>query len=428
MGLKPQISGWIALLLVFVSCSPKDIRSDVQWQNIEKKLQTELIMASDGDTIVLPSGFFSFRKGLLLDGKKYLTIQGAGMGKTILSFRDQTEGAEGLKISNCSNLQLTDFTIEDAKGDLIKVSETDGLHLSRIAAQWTGEPDEKNGAYAIYPVLCRNVLIEHCEAYGASDAGIYVGQSDSVIIRHCHAHGNVAGIESENSRWVDIHDNLCEDNTGGILVFDLPGLTQYGRHVRVFNNTILSNNRKNFAPKGNIVGMVPPGTGVMVLATRAVEIFENSIQDNRTCGTAVVSYELVLAMSEPETGGDGALSAARHNQNYLLDSLYNPYPDSVFIHQNLYQNQHWFPTLRHDIGLLLLSKFPFNTPDLLYDGIAKQPMQSANPICIDQEDARIANLDAGNDMKGLTTDPTAFRCQGTPLNPVTFSIPGTSVQ
>jgi parallel beta-helix repeat protein len=417
MGLKPQISGWIALLLVFVSCT-KDIRSDVQWQNIEKKLQTELIMAADGDTIMLPAGHFSFRKALLLDGKKQLTIQGAGMDKTVLSFRDQTEGAEGLKISNCVDLLLMDFTIEDAKGDLIKVSETDGLHLSRIAAQWTGDPREENGAYAIYPVLCRNVLIEHCEAYGASDAVIYVGQSDTVIIRHCHAHGNVAGIESENSRWVDIHDNLCEDNTGGILVFDLPGLSQYGRHVRVFNNTIQGNNRKNFAPKGNIVGMVPPGTGIMVLATRAVEIFENSIQNNRTCGTAIVSYELVLAMSEPASGENDALSAARHNQNYLMDSLYNPFPDSIYIHDNLFQNQHWFPTLRHDIGLLILSKFPFNTPDLLYDGITDVQLQGPNPVCLDQPDSRIANLDAGNDMKGLTTDPAAFTCQGTPLNPV----------
>jgi hypothetical protein len=55
-------------------------------------------------------------------------------------------------------------------------------------------------------------------------------------------------------------------------------------------------------------------------------------------------------------------------------------------------------------------------------------MQSADPLCLDQQDARIANLDAGNDMKGLTTDPAAFSCQGTKLNPVTFSIPAPSGQ
>ena len=58
----------------------------------------------------------------------------------------------------------------------------------------------------------------------------------------------------------------------------------------VFNNHIHHNNYPNFAPKGNIVGKVPPGTGVMVLATNNVEIYNNRIINNRTAGTAIVSY------------------------------------------------------------------------------------------------------------------------------------------
>ena len=38
---------------------------------------------------------------------------------------------------------------------------------------------------------------------------------------------------------------------------------------------VIENNLKNFAPPGNIVATVPSGTGIMVLATSDVEIFNN---------------------------------------------------------------------------------------------------------------------------------------------------------
>ena len=66
---------------------------------------------------------------------------------------------------------------------------------------------------------CDNVLIENCTAIGASDAGIYVGQSNRIIVRNSIAHQNVAGIEIENSLNADVFDNVATGNTGGILVF-----------------------------------------------------------------------------------------------------------------------------------------------------------------------------------------------------------------
>ena len=48
----------------------------------------------------------------------------------------------------------------------------------------------------------------------------------------------------------------------------------YGKNIKAFNNNVYSNNLKNFAPPGNIVGFVPPGTGFLILATRDVEIYD----------------------------------------------------------------------------------------------------------------------------------------------------------
>ncbi|MCZ8215959.1 MAG: right-handed parallel beta-helix repeat-containing protein, partial [Cyclobacteriaceae bacterium] len=255
----------ILLALTIFACKDySNNRGEVTWQSIEKNLQTQLITLEDGDTLDLPEGYFMFTKSLSMDGKSNILIRGKGMDKTILSWKNQTEGAEGIKISNGKNIVLQDFAIEDAKGDNVKVSDVNGITFLRISSSWADGPKTENGAYALYPVLCKNVLIDECIAMGSSDAGIYVGQSDSVIIRNSKAYWNVAGIESENSRWVEIYGNEAYENTGGILVFDLPGLTQYGYSTKVYNNNVHDNNHENFAAKGNIVASIPPGTGFMV--------------------------------------------------------------------------------------------------------------------------------------------------------------------
>ncbi|TAE47229.1 MAG: hypothetical protein EAZ89_18400, partial [Bacteroidetes bacterium] len=257
-------------------------------EDVRKAWQTQMIMAEKGDTIRLPEGTFQLKGTLSLDEKENIVILGAGMGKTVLSFKGQTEGAEGLRISNCRNIQLIGFTAEDAKGDCIKVMATEGIRFYDVKVAWTGKPKASNGAYGFYPVQCTNVLIDHCEAIGASDAGIYVGQSHNIVVRNSRAAYNVAGIEIENSTLADVHDCEAYMNTGGILVFDLPDLPKKkGGNVRVYNNKVIENNYRNFAPKGNTVATVPPGTGIMVLAANHVEVYNNEISRNITAQTAV---------------------------------------------------------------------------------------------------------------------------------------------
>ena len=153
--------------------------------DVEKKIQTQLILAEDGETINLPAGAFEISGTLSLDGKNNITIRGAGQDKTILSFKKQTQGAEGIKITNAQNIVLEQFTVEDSKGDLIKAQGVKGLEFRDITARWTVPPKASNGSYALYPVQCQTVRIERSTAIGASDAGIYVGQSDSVWVTAC---------------------------------------------------------------------------------------------------------------------------------------------------------------------------------------------------------------------------------------------------
>jgi len=313
--------------------------------NSQEQLQEALILAKPGDTINLQEGFYQFEDGLSLDIDN-VKIIGAGMDKTVLSFADQKSGAQGLLVTS-DKVILKDFAIEDAKGDALKVIGANGIYMVNIRTEWTGGPKSTNGAYGLYPVESKDVLIDGCIAIGASDAGIYVGQSENIIVRNSRAHYNVAGIEIENSYYADVYDNIASHNTGGILVFDLPDLPQQGgHHVRVFRNKAIDNDTDNFAPEGNIVGEVPRGTGIIIQANSDVEVFDNDISGNGTVNLSIVTY-----------------SAETEDENYY------PHPKSIQVHGNRFGDGGFDPDVDKAIAGILYELSEGNMPDIFWDGI-----------------------------------------------------------
>ena len=257
--------------------------------DVHRALQTLLIEAVPGDTIVLSAGTFSLKRSLDISVDN-ITIRGAGSNRTVLSFKGQLSGGQGIRATG-NNLVMEGFAVEDTSGNAIKVNGARNVTFRDVRTEWTGPPLPSNGAYGIYPVQCRNVLMEDCSAFGASDAGIYVGQCRQVVVRRCRAERNVAGIEIENTINADVYENVARNNAGGLLVFDLPGLeVKNGKNIRVFKNRVVDNNHPNFAAPGNIVAGVPSGTGLMVMATDRVEIFENKILNNQTSSVSIVSF------------------------------------------------------------------------------------------------------------------------------------------
>ncbi len=380
--------------------------------DVQKKLQRQLIMAEDGAVITIDAGTFSILASLSLEGKKNITIRGAGIEKTILSFKGQTEGAEGLRVSNAENITLENFTVQDAKGDAIKTMNVNGITFQNVKTEWTGEPKATNGAYGLYPVMCTNVLIDGCVAIGASDAGIYVGQSKNIIVRNSKAYHNVAGIEIENSLMADVYNNESTENTGGVLVFDLPDLVQKkGGNVRVYNNNIHHNNFPNFAPKGNIVANVPQGTGVMILATNQVEVFNNKIINNNSLGTGIISYFMT--------------------ENPIKDKDYYPYPTGIYIHDNIYERERVRYQGKGRMGQLFRYKLRFGkkVPHIVYDGIVDDKtlvsgqIRTENRICIrNNQNASFANIDAANNFKNVSRDISSVDCTHTALKQAAVSM------
>ncbi len=368
----------------------------------QKQLQRLFVEAENNSTITLPEGTFLLDASLWLDGLENVTIKGAGIDKTILNFKGQISGAEGVKITNGKKIVLEDFSVQNTKGDAIKTQLVQGMVFRRVKAEWTNGPDKDNGGYGLYPVQCEQVLIEYCEARGASDAGIYVGQSNYVIVRHSKAWENVAGIEIENTSYADVYENEAFHNTGGLLVFDLPDLIKKkGGYTRAYKNIIRDNNHVNFAPKGNIVAKVPQGTGIMLLAANNVEIFDNRIINNISAGTAIVSYYMT--------------------ETPIKDSTYYPYPTAINIHDNVYERPGVRATSKGRMGKMFRFKLKFgkNVPHILFDGIVDE--RNPATICIrSNTNQSVANIKAANNFKGITRDEKPFSCTAPPLVPVTI--------
>jgi parallel beta-helix repeat protein len=310
------------------------------------RLQEALILAEPGDEVVLGPGRFVLEDGLSLDVDR-VTVRGAGMDTTILDFSGQKGSGEGLLVTS-DGVTLRDFAVENTKGDGIKSKGADDIVYYRVRVTWTGGPLATNGAYGIYPVESTNVLIDGVQVSGASDAGIYVGQSRKITVRNSLAEANVAGIEIENSRDALVEANLVTRNTGGILVFDLPSLpVMGGGNVLVAGNLVVDNDTTNFAPPGNIVAGVRRGTGIMVMANDAVTVEHNTITGNATSGVMVVAYPLAFE-----------------------DTRYNPYPRKVAVGPNRVANNGMAPQIGG--GEQLVQMFGGALPPVMWDGLGAE--------------------------------------------------------
>ena len=353
----------------------------------QERLQEALILIEEGDTLIIKSGYYKFEDGLSLDVDD-VTVKGEGIDSTILDFKNQQSGAQGLLVTS-DRVTLSDFSILDAKGDALKVIGAKGINMINLKTEWTGGPKSTNGAYGFYPVESEDVLIDGCVAIGASDAGIYVGQSKNIIVRNSIAQYNVAGIEIENSYYADVYNNLASHNTGGILVFDLPDLPQQGgHHIRVFDNKSIDNDTDNFAPEGNIVGEVPRGTGIIIMANSDVEIFDNLMSGNGTVNLSIVSY------------GDET-----------DDPNYYPHPKNIQVHGNTYGPSGFDPDIETgDLAKALFEISGGNMPDIFWDGIVPlsqiifgQP--DDEKLIIAEEDASFLTIKPIKYMLGFS-DPT----------------------
>ncbi len=389
----------IAGVLSFQSC--KEASTALTAENITQELQKKLITAQAGDKIMLPAGTFEFKRSISLNDTPDISIIGAGKGKTTLSFKNQIEGAEGLLIKNVNGLTLEGFTVVDSKGDAIKIQGCTNVIMRDLETTWSTGKLSTNGAYGLYPVSSTNVLMEECEASFAMDAGIYVGQSTNVVVRNNYVHDNVAGLEIENTINGEVYKNVAKNNTGGMMIFDMPDLPQAnGDRIKFYDNLMENNNGENFAPKGMVVSTIPPGTGMFVMSHSNIDIHDNIIKGHNSVSIAVNSWLFTGIPFKSEE--------------------FDPYSTNVHIHDNEIITGTGPVDNSTDFGKLMTGVLgkPY---DIIVDGIFKPGSEQANgkptSYCItDNGDVSFVNLNAGKStdpaemVKNLEYDISIFDC------------------
>ncbi len=320
-------------------------------------LLNTFIDANSGDTVCLCPGTFQPNREISLSVPG-VTVRGAGtnLEDVVLDFANQTSGDKAFSVTS-DGFTVENLWLKNSPGNGIEVTGAEDVTFRNMKVSWDAGSVTENGAYAVYPVRSTRVLIEDTEVVGAADAGLYVGQCNDAIVRRNKVHGNVAGIEFENTTNGEAYENESYDNTSGILVFVLPGLDKKdGMNVLVHDNQVHDNNRNNFAESGTIVANVPPGTGMLLMAADNTEVRNNTLTSNDSVAILLVSLSTLGTLVTPDPATD-------------------PDPDGTFIHDNALVTNGTNPKSL----LVLIGKSPVE--DVVWDGVQK-PSAPADNLCL----------------------------------------------
>jgi parallel beta-helix repeat protein len=259
-----------------------------------QSIQAAVDAAAPGTVILLAPG--TYAQTVTID-KPGITLAGLG-GPSAVVLTNPGGAANGITVNPGANgFTLLDVTIQGFNSNGVYLSGMQGFMIAGVTAN-------NDGGYGIFPGQVANGLVLGCSTAGNNDTGIYVGQSANVGVLGCTARGNVNGIEVENSINVAALDNISLDNTVGILVDLLPGLSvPFGANTLVANNLVFANNHANFGTPEDIAALEPGGVGIFVLGTTGTTVANNLVLDNLMIGIGLTSSDLLTVLGAgPVTG------------------------------------------------------------------------------------------------------------------------------
>jgi parallel beta-helix repeat protein len=213
---------------------------------------------------------------------------------------------------------LSGFTVRGFGLDGVHLACVDGFSLSRNVA-------DGNGEYGLFPVVSRHGSIVNNEVMNTrTDAGIYVGQSEGVAVTNNHVHDNLLGIEVENSLSCDVTGNVVHGNTFGIFIDILPFLErQRQEDTSITGNQVYDNNRPNTAEPDELLGLLPPGIGILLTGADRTRVSGNAVTGNQFVGIGVTSLCLAFALQGVACAGldiDPNADTNRIVGNLVLDN------------------------------------------------------------------------------------------------------------
>jgi parallel beta-helix repeat protein len=405
------------------SCDVTLAPSDDDLTTIQGALDSKV---KSGNTVCFSPGTYKLKNHITLAAAKSVTFQGTGAKRddVVLDFTGQTNGDEGVLVTT-DGFTIRNLSIKNTQGNGIKVQANDSL-FDNIKVGWdnsgTADGGPTSGGYAIYPTGCENTVMQNNEVYGAADAGIYAGQCKHVIAHDNDSHDNVLGIEIENTLDAEVYANEVHGNTTGFLLDLLPDLQQKTtQNYYVHDNHVYDNNRVNFAQANTLAATAPQGTGVLVLASRDIELTKNKIEGNGGVGIIIVSYDIIDVLAVLN-GGTASTP----------DPTTSRWPRRVYVHDNTFSDNGNDPQGSYAVFAVATDGGKKTVPyNVLWDGILDPSGYGGNDgglpvgdagkataadaqICLGETEQKSFVDFHGDtsltDPAGWSTDPTPHKC------------------
>jgi hypothetical protein len=205
----------------------------------------------------------------------------------------------GIFADRADGLVLRNLTVRHAREHDIYVLETEGYRMERFKTFYAG-------GYGVLTFVGDHGLMQHCEAAGNGDSGLYPGSgADSTdqrykkfypkwrfsqTIRHCDSHHNTGGFSGTNSHGTLITQNNFYDNALGYTtdVFTAPGHPGFPQHGNtVLDNNFYRNNYNPYLPCSDVDPFIPApvGTGLWLAGGNNNRVRGNHFYDNYRRGT-----------------------------------------------------------------------------------------------------------------------------------------------
>ncbi len=304
-------------------------------------IRTALAQAHAGDTIkVFPGVYREGQAGdpnalaISLDG-----IQLVGMSRPGRPVVLQNAGGQsfGIWVSPSDSIGATEADAEhppcavrrtrvagfSLQGFTVRGFAVHGVHLACVDDfALLGNVADSNTVYGLFPILSSHGVVAFNEILRTgSDAAVYVGQSDDVLVYRNHVHDSLLGIELQNCTHSSVIANNVHGNTLGILVDIAPDtIFEMQENTRVALNRVHDNARPNTAEAGDIIGVLPPGIGILLVGGSAGTVTANDVERNKFAGIAVTSLCLGLQLlGQPCTGLD--IDPTPHDNRVTLNTV-----------------------------------------------------------------------------------------------------------
>jgi parallel beta-helix repeat protein len=301
------------------ACALASERADARVIRVRTTIQAAVDEAESGDTIKVPGGTYRenvvvTKGGLTISGGKAAVLDGTGLeGETGITVRSDDPTAR------IAGFTLMGLTIRNYSEYGVYLERVDGFEI--LNGRYVDDAE-----YAVYPVLSSGGRVAFNQVSGSNDSGIYIGQSDDVVIEKNHTTDNTVGIEVENSSNITVRNNKATANSVGVLVVVLPLLeVKATSDVTIDDNVLNKNNRPNTIDDPlDILSRLPAGVGVLNVGGDRVVMTNNKALRNDTAGIGVISLPDDVAALDPEI--DPAPDANEVRSNKATNNGANPDP------------------------------------------------------------------------------------------------------